>query len=75
MRVLVVNPGSSSLKVSLLRDGDEVPDDGGPYDAIGVRFVHGGPRTAAVRLDESVLDELAEVSDLAPLHNPPALDA
>ena len=75
MRTLVVNPGSSTLKVSLVRDGDEVPDDGGPYDAIGVRFVHGGPRTSAVRVDERVLEELAGVSDLAPLHNPPALEA
>ncbi|KQW49193.1 hypothetical protein ASC77_10910 [Nocardioides sp. Root1257] len=75
MRTLVVNPGSSSLKVSLLSDGQDVPDDGGPYDAVGVRFVHGGAHTSAVRLDDRVLEELAEVSHLAPLHNPPALGA
>ncbi|MFC7492897.1 MULTISPECIES: acetate/propionate family kinase [unclassified Nocardioides] len=75
MRTLVVNPGSSSLKVTLLDDGWEVPDDGGPYDAIGVRFVHGGPRTSSVLATAEVLDELAAVSELAPLHNPPALDA
>ena len=75
MRILVVNPGSSSLKVSLLDDGLEVPDDGGPYDAIGVRFVHGGDRSEAVRVSDEVLDDLAKVSDLAPLHNPPALAA
>ncbi len=75
MRTLVVNPGSSSLKVSLLDDGREVADDGGPYDAIGVRFVHGGPRTAAARVDERLLAELDDLSDLAPLHNPPALRA
>lgn len=76
MRTLVVNPGSSSLKVSVVEDGTAYDDDGGPYDAIGVRFVHGGPRrTAAVRLDAAMLDELEEVSALAPLHNPPALAA
>ncbi|MDF1603978.1 acetate/propionate family kinase [Nocardioides sp. YIM 152315] len=75
MRTLVVNPGSSSLKVSLLDDGREVPDDGGPYDAVGVRFVHGGTRTSAVLVTREVLEELAEVSELAPLHNPPALEA
>jgi acetate kinase len=75
VRILVVNPGSSSLKVSVLDDGREVAYDGGPYDAIGVRFVHGGSRTSSVRLTTEVLAELAEVSDLAPLHNPPALEA
>lgn len=75
MRTLVVNPGSSSLKVSLLADGRDVPDHGGPYDAIGVRFVHGGARTAPVLVTAEVLDELEEVSGLAPLHNPPALAA
>lgn len=80
MRVLVVNPGSSSLKVSLVEDGTVVrettADDPGPYDAAAVRFVHGGPdHTAAVRLDARVLAELEEVSGMAPLHNPPALAA
>ncbi|MGY2704579.1 acetate/propionate family kinase [Nocardioides sp. HB32] len=76
MRVLVVNPGSSSLKTSLLDDGQLVEHAEGPYDAIGVRFVHGGPdHTAPVLVDEGVLDALEEVSDLAPLHNPPALRA
>ena len=76
MRVLVVNPGSSSLKTSVVADGRALEDDGGPYDAIGVRFVHGGPElTAPVRLDAAVLEALEPVSDLAPLHNPKALDA
>ena len=72
MRTLVVNPGSSSLKVSLVEDGHLVPDRGGPYDAIGVRFVHGGPdHTAPVLVDDRVLADLDAVSDLAPL--PPAI--
>lgn len=76
MRVLVVNPGSSSLKTSVVEDGRAGEDDGGPYDAAAVRFVHGGPDLMApARVDASVLDMLGPVSDLAPLHNPKALDA
>lgn len=76
MRILVVNPGSSSLKTSVVEDGVAEPDDGGPYDAAAVRFVHGGPDlTAPVCVDGSVLDALEAVSDLAPLHNPKAIDA
>ncbi|HEU5035405.1 MAG TPA: acetate/propionate family kinase [Nocardioides sp.] len=76
MRTLVVNPGSSNLKTSVVEDGVSRDDDGGPYDAIGVRFVHGGPdHTAPVRVDDAVLAALEQVSDLAPLHNPPALRA
>jgi acetate kinase len=76
VRVLVVNPGSSTLKTSVVDGGRAVDDDGGPYDAVAVRFVHGGPDlTAPVRIDASVLAALEPVSDLAPLHNPMALDA
>ena len=40
------------------------------------RVVHGGARfTAPTRLDESVLAALDELTELAPLHNPPALSA
>jgi acetate kinase len=43
-------------------------------DAVGHRFVHGGPRlTAPVRLDEDVERYLGTLVDLAPLHQPPAL--
>ena len=49
MRVLVVNAGSSSLKVDIVDDGDTVEShDGLPalaprVDAVGHRIVHGGP--------------------------------
>lgn len=96
MQVLVVNPGSSSLKLQLL-DGDdvaaaeEVAFGDGRVDseavepflaahpdaaAIGVRVVHGGAGfREPVVVDTKVEDRLAEVADLAPLHDPPALDA
>ena len=67
-------------------DVEGIPDPGGALDAfleragevdaIGHRVVHGG----AEFVDPTVLDERAEerldaLSELAPLHNPPALDA
>ena len=43
-------------------------------NAVAHRVVHGGTRfTRATRIDESVLAHIAELSELAPLHNPTAL--
>lgn len=90
MRVLTVNPGSSSLKVSLLDpDGTVLADDAGAEhelaglvgelpkpDAVGVRFVHGGTDfTEAVRVDAAVTARLRDLADLAPLHQPASLEA
>jgi acetate kinase len=50
---------------------DQAPAD---VDAVGHRVVHGGTRfRGAVRIDGSVRDGIAELSELAPLHNPAAL--
>ncbi|MGA8724646.1 MAG: acetate/propionate family kinase [Acidimicrobiales bacterium] len=96
MRVLVVNAGSSSLKLRLLGDDDRVvlaEDLGGEngvfdwarvegivvpvaeqVDAVGHRVVHGGDRfTGPVRLTPDVERALAELVDLAPLHQEAAL--
>jgi acetate kinase len=95
LRVLVVNAGSSSLKVSLV-DGDdsavaehEFKAAGGRFedaelegavremegvDAVGHRVVHGGPRyPASVRVTPEVVEYLVSITDMAPLHMPPAL--
>jgi acetate kinase len=93
MRVLVVNAGSSSVKLRIL-DNDELvssrdlgpPDDrmvndlgaflndAGALDAVGHRVVHGGPQlTTAVLLDDKARATLDGLTELAPLHNPPAL--
>ncbi len=49
-------------------------DDEGLTDsikAVGHRIVHGGEKfTETVRIDEAVLTEIENLSDLAPLHNP-----
>jgi acetate kinase len=43
-------------------------------DAVGHRVVHGGVRfREAVRIDDAVRAGIAELSELAPLHNPAAL--
>jgi acetate kinase len=48
----------------------------GPVDVVGHRVVHGGSSfSAPVILDDRVRAELDVVSELAPLHNPPALRA
>ena len=85
--VLVVNPGSSSLKLSVLDGDDNVVvsssgsldrflADAPRVDVAAVRVVHGGARfRSAVVVDEAVLAALPEFDELAPLHNPPAREA
>src|SRR5438445_6404499 len=43
--------------------------------AVGHRVVHGGPFTSSVRITPEVRTRIAELVDLAPLHNPPSLEA
>ncbi len=52
-------------------------DPGGPeITAIGHRVVHGGARfRSSVRIDDAVEAEIGRLTELAPLHNPPALAA
>jgi acetate kinase len=88
--VLVVNAGSSSLKLSVLDDRDEVvaarsvgPGEvreglAGlpPVDAVGHRIVHGGDAfRGPVLVDASVRHALEALTDLAPLHQPKSLRA
>lgn len=45
--------------------------DGNKIDAIGHRVVHGGTKyDKAVLIDDSVIKQIEELCDLAPLHNP-----
>jgi acetate kinase len=91
VRVLVVNAGSSSLKLSVLGEDEELlastslAPDGDvdaamrqlpPPDAVGHRIVHGGERFAApVRIDSDVELALRDLTELAPLHQPKSLAA
>jgi acetate kinase len=46
-----------------------------PMDAVGHRVVHGGPaHQRPERVTPELLDRLEQLTPLAPLHNPPALD-
>jgi acetate kinase len=87
MNILVLNPGSSSLKSGFYRFpgeialpsraqvktvSDAIPGD--PIDAVGVRVVHGGSRFENPAIvDDDVLAEIHKLSELAPLHNPLAV--
>jgi acetate kinase len=83
LAVLVVNAGSSSLKLRLLSDddellwsADELTEPPVEPDVVGHRVVHGGERfREAVRLTDDVLAELRGLTDLAPLHQPKSLVA
>ncbi|WP_059015560.1 acetate kinase [Mycobacterium sp. M26] len=56
----------------LSADGKDL--DGLGLVAVGHRVVHGGQRLfRPTVVDDAVLDQLRELSPLAPLHNPPAL--
>ena len=97
MRVLVVNAGSSSLKLRVVDGQDDLehsadlpggPDgldtsalaevlgEWGPVDVVGHRIVHGGTVFAgAVQISPIVREQLRELTDLAPLHQPKSLAA
>jgi acetate kinase len=82
LTILVVNAGSTSLKLSAVEADDsavpvpslaEVPDG---VVAVAHRVVHGGARfIEPVVIDDAVRRELEELSELAPLHNVPAIAA
>ncbi len=76
MDVLVVNAGSTSLKLHLVReDESRVVDDYVAADAVGHRVVHGGRRFVGPALVDDVVERaIDELSTLAPLHNRPALE-
>jgi acetate kinase len=81
MDVLVVNAGSTSLKLHLVPGSQSAPEDSlavegfVPADAVGHRIVHGGLRFVAPALVDADLErEIAELAVLAPLHNGRALD-
>jgi acetate kinase len=76
MKILVLNPGSSSMKSATYEMPDEMRVAEADIDAIGVRVVHGGSRFEAPAIvDDVVLGEINKLSALAPLHNPLAIDA
>ena len=77
-RVLVVNAGSTSLKLSLVDEGGRSTSVQGfaPADAVGHRIVHFADLAAdAVLAEDWALAYVEEGAAIAPLHNRPALEA
>ena len=80
--VLVVNAGSTSMKLHLVDDDEhstpiasfaEVPAD---VRVVAHRVVHGGARfREPVAIDDSVREAIRALVSLAPLHNAPGLQA
>ena len=67
-------PGAAATLA--IRTVSEALPPGLEIKAIGHRIVHGGTRfLESVRIDSALESELDHLSDLAPLHNPPALKA
>jgi acetate kinase len=52
----------------------EQADLAGRIAAVGHRVVHGGHLRGPVLIDDDTIDQLEELSRLAPLHNPPAVE-
>ena len=87
MNVLVVNAGSSSVRLSSFRsekredvhlDEEAIPEQAlaqlGKPELCAHRVVHGGEKLVApIRVDEAVEAEIERLTPLAPLHNPIAL--
>lgn len=78
--VLVVNAGSTSLKLSVVEEDERRRPLASLADANGItlvghRVVHGGERSAPAVIDDALFDELTALVELAPLHNGPAIAA
>jgi len=90
MAILTVNKGSSSIKVSLFKEGhqsyfvdtkektlDEILDElkGHEIEAVGHRVVHGGAKyLKPTRITEEIFSDLKKVVSFDPLHLPPQLE-
>ena len=80
--VLVVNAGSTSLKLELVTGNDKsevlstLSEAQGRAAAIGHRIVHGGGRFRdPIVLNSDVIAAIEAMSEVAPLQNRPALEA
>src|SRR5688572_19840929 len=52
-----------------------VLEDGNSLAAVGHRVVHGGEFTTSVRITSEIRSRIMALRNLAPLHNPPSLEA
>ena len=92
VNILVLNPGSSTLKFAVYRGDVRLADgtiehvssdataeairkaDGASIEAVGIRVVHGGSKLVKpARVDGAVVEEIRSLAEIAPLHNPIAV--
>ena len=80
--VLVVNAGSTSLKLHVVAEDESVDKvealeavRAGDLAAVGHRVVHGGRLVEPTVIDDDVRAAIEQVAQIAPLHNAPALVA
>lgn len=79
--ILVVNAGSTTLKLNLVAADESVSPVRSLHalpagiEAVAHRVVHGGELREPVRIDADVEERLRQAVELAPLHNKPAIDA
>ena len=59
----------------LMHEQPVVLPDRSALAAVGHRVVHGGPFTSSVRITPQIRSRITALADLAPLHNPPSLEA
>ncbi|HEU5490666.1 MAG TPA: acetate/propionate family kinase [Gaiellaceae bacterium] len=79
--ILVVNAGSTSLKLRVVSDAEDVDDvesldaaRAEDLSAVGHRVVHGGRiLVEPTMIDDAVRTSIADLESIAPLHNAPAL--
>lgn len=71
---IVEDPPKDAVTAILASIRDDLSSD--PVVVVGHRVVHGGRVfTGSVPIDARVVEEIARLAELAPLHNPPALAA
>ena len=64
--------GAAAAAVKAVLDATNNPE---AIKAVGHRVVHGGTKfRASVQIDDAVRQDIEDLTELAPLHNPPALD-
>jgi acetate kinase len=80
--ILVVNAGSTSLKLHLVREDESVESvesldavRASDVGAVGHRVVHGGHLVEPTLIDDEVRASIDALAHIAPLHNAPALAA
>ena len=63
---------ATAAKTIIAQLGDAMVLEDAQDAVVAHRVVHGGPRSSHCTIDLSVLRDIEQYSDLAPLHNPPA---